>query len=56
MTEKNGGSDVGNGTESVAIHKGGDHNKLYGYQWLSSATDSDMSMALVRGQESLVVL
>ena len=48
MTEKKGGSDVGNGTESVAIHQGGDHYKLYGYKWFSSATDSDMSMALAR--------
>jgi len=48
MTEKKGGSDVGNGTESVAIHQGGDHYKLYGYKWFSSATDSDMSMTLAR--------
>ena len=48
MTEKKGGSDVSLGTETFALEK--DQNKcyLYGYKWFSSATDSDMSLALAR--------
>lgn len=48
MTEKGGGSDVANGTETIAEHEGGDIYKLYGYKWFSSATDSDMSLTLAR--------
>lgn len=48
MTEKGGGSDVANGTETVAVHEGGDVYRLYGYKWFSSATDSDMSLTLAR--------
>lgn len=48
MTEKGGGSDVANGTETVAVHEGGDAYRLYGYKWFSSATDSDMSLTLAR--------
>ena len=48
MTERKGGSDVGGGTETVAVHQHGNHYKLYGYKWFSSATDSDMSLTLAR--------
>ena len=48
MTEKNGGSDVRGGTETVAYHQKDDQYKLYGYKWFSSACDSDMTMALGR--------
>merc|ERR1719474_1035819 len=48
MTERKGGSDVGGGTETVAVYQHGDHYKLYGYKWFSSATDSDMSLTLAR--------
>ena len=46
MTEKKGGSDVSN-TETVAIlnQKTGRYN-LYGYKWFTSATESQMSLAL----------
>ena len=49
MTEKKGGSDVTNGTETFALENP-DEKKcfLYGYKWFSSATDSDMSLALAR--------
>lgn len=46
MTEKKGGSDVSN-TQTVAIKADGDkHYRLYGYKWFTSATDSQMSLAL----------
>jgi alkylation response protein AidB-like acyl-CoA dehydrogenase len=47
MTEKRGGSDVTRGTDTFAIEE---DNKclLYGYKWFSSATDSDMTLALAR--------
>jgi len=52
MTEKRGGSDVGNGTQTVAVPVSGSsgHNrfKLYGYKWFSSASDSDMTLTLAR--------
>ena len=48
MTEKKGGSDVGSGTEAIAVHQSENHYKLYGYKWFSSATDSDMTMPLAR--------
>ena len=48
MTEKRGGSDVGQATETVAVHQGGNCYKLYGYKWFSSATDSDMALTLAR--------
>ena len=47
MTEKRGGSDVTRGTDTFAIENG-DKCLLYGYKWFSSATDSDMSLALAR--------
>ena len=48
MTEKGGGSDVGSGTETLAVRTGDDSFNLYGYKWFSSATDSDMTLTLAR--------
>ncbi|XP_064620769.1 acyl-CoA dehydrogenase family member 11-like [Lineus longissimus] len=48
MTERRGGSDVANGTETVAVAQSDGSYKLYGYKWFSSATDSDMTMTLAR--------
>jgi len=55
MTEKRGGSDVGSGTETVAVPKeggcsggGGTTHLLHGYKWFSSATDSDIAITLAR--------
>jgi alkylation response protein AidB-like acyl-CoA dehydrogenase len=46
MTEKRGGSDVSN-TETIAIQEGDTTNfRLYGYKWFTSATDSQMTLAL----------
>jgi putative acyl-CoA dehydrogenase len=46
MTEKTGGSDV-SGTSTIAT-KQGDHYALNGIKWFTSATTSQMSMALAR--------
>jgi len=48
MTEKRGGSDVGQGTETIAIRDPEGNFKLHGYKWFSSATDSDMTLTLAR--------
>eukprot|EP01063_Lacrimia_lanifica_P005510 TRINITY_DN13289_c0_g1_i1.p1 TRINITY_DN13289_c0_g1~~TRINITY_DN13289_c0_g1_i1.p1 ORF type:complete len:613 (+),score=143.14 TRINITY_DN13289_c0_g1_i1:54-1841(+) len=50
MTEKGGGSDVGGGTETVALPRApnASSHTLYGYKWFSSATDADMSLTLAR--------
>jgi alkylation response protein AidB-like acyl-CoA dehydrogenase len=50
MTERQGGSDVANGTETIAVKQPGNEDlyKLYGYKWFSSATDSDMTITLAR--------
>ena len=47
MTEKTGGSDV-SGTATVAKRKDGDWYSLTGVKWFTSATTSQMSMALAR--------
>lgn len=47
MTEKRGGSDVSRATDTFALEENG-KSKLYGYKWFSSATDSDMTLALAR--------
>jgi len=47
MTEKKGGSDVANGTETLAVNNE-DHYKLYGYKWFTSAIDSDVTFLLAR--------
>ena len=54
MTEKAGGSDVGSGTETLAMQDPDrpDKYRLYGYKWFSSATDSDMSLTLARVVDS----
>ncbi|MFO0583847.1 MAG: acyl-CoA dehydrogenase family protein [Anaeromyxobacter sp.] len=46
MTERTGGSDVG-GTETVARRDGGGW-RLFGTKWFSSATTSEMALALAR--------
>ena len=47
MTEKAGGSDVSQATETVALPTDQkDVYKLHGYKWFSSATDSDMTLLL----------
>ncbi len=46
MTEKTGGSDV-SGTSTIA-KKSKDHYELYGTKWFSSATTSEMALALAR--------
>ena len=46
MTERTGGSDV-SGTSTVA-KKEGDHYRLYGTKWFTSATTSQMAMTLAR--------
>lgn len=45
MTEKKGGSDVSN-TETLAIQTESGEYNLYGYKWFTSATDSQMTLAL----------
>jgi putative acyl-CoA dehydrogenase len=47
MTEKTGGSDV-SGTSTIAKRDQGDWYKLEGVKWFTSATTSQMSMALAR--------
>ncbi|XP_061115758.1 acyl-CoA dehydrogenase family member 11-like [Conger conger] len=48
MTERKGGSDVANGTETVAIPQADGTYKLYGFKWFTSATDADMTLTLGR--------
>ncbi|XP_022106054.1 acyl-CoA dehydrogenase family member 11-like isoform X2 [Acanthaster planci] len=48
MTEKRGGSDVADGTETVAVKQTDGSFKLYGFKWFSSATDSDIALTLAR--------
>ncbi|KAJ8042777.1 Acyl-CoA dehydrogenase family member 11 [Holothuria leucospilota] len=48
MTERRGGSDVADGTETLAIPQADGTFKLYGYKWFSSATDADMTLTLAR--------
>lgn len=52
MTEKRGGSDVSQGTETVAV-QAQDGWRLSGYKWFSSATDCDISLALARTEKGL---
>lgn len=49
MTEKTGGSDVGD-TETIARFEDGQW-RLYGIKWFTSATTSQMAMALARVEE-----
>lgn len=52
MTERRGGSDVGQGTETVALKQVEGSYSLHGYKWFSSATDSDMALTLARVMDS----
>ncbi|XP_020776606.1 acyl-CoA dehydrogenase family member 11-like isoform X1 [Boleophthalmus pectinirostris] len=52
MTERQGGSDVANGTETVAVPQTDGSFKLFGYKWFTSATDADMTLTLARVQDS----
>lgn len=48
MTERRGGSDVANGTETLAVLQKDGSYKLFGYKWFSSATDADITFTLAR--------
>ncbi|XP_077418704.1 acyl-CoA dehydrogenase family member 11 [Vanacampus margaritifer] len=48
MTERQGGSDVASGTETMAVPQTDGWYKLYGYKWFTSATDADMTLTLAR--------
>nr|XP_023834150.1 acyl-CoA dehydrogenase family member 11 isoform X2 [Salvelinus alpinus] len=48
MTERRGGSDVGNGTETVALPQSDGTYRLSGFKWFTSATDADMTLTLAR--------
>lgn len=48
MTEKKGGSDVAEGTTTVARKQKDGTYKLYGFKWFTSATDADMTVTLAR--------
>ncbi|NWY57803.1 ACD11 dehydrogenase, partial [Chionis minor] len=48
MTERRGGSDVANGTETVAKKQPDGTYCLYGFKWFTSAADSDMTLTLAR--------
>ncbi|KAJ8414052.1 hypothetical protein AAFF_G00066500 [Aldrovandia affinis] len=48
MTERRGGSDVANGTETVALPQADGTHKLYGFKWFTSATDADVTLTLGR--------
>ncbi|XP_032435332.1 acyl-CoA dehydrogenase family member 11 [Xiphophorus hellerii] len=51
MTERQGGSDVGSGTETVAVPQADGSYRLHGYKWFTSATDADMTLTLARIQD-----
>uniref|UniRef100_A0A1A7XUI7 Acyl-Coenzyme A dehydrogenase family, member 11 n=2 Tax=Iconisemion striatum TaxID=60296 RepID=A0A1A7XUI7_9TELE len=51
MTERQGGSDVGSGTETVAVPQTDGSYKLHGLKWFTSATDADMTLTLARVQD-----
>lgn len=48
MTEKRGGSDVGGGCDTYAVHHSGNNYTLNGYKWFSSAVDADVALTLAR--------
>ena len=49
MTEKAGGSDVGDGTHTEAVWNSEDEVfELFGYKWFTSAITSDMTLTLAR--------
>ncbi|KAI3372879.1 hypothetical protein L3Q82_023332, partial [Scortum barcoo] len=51
MTERQGGSDVATGTETVAVPQTDGSYKLHGFKWFTSATDADMTLTLARVQD-----
>src|SRR5947209_6433402 len=53
MTERGGGSDVGNGTRTIARYDDiTGYYRLYGFKWFTSATDSDITITLARIEDS----
>ena len=48
MTERGGGSDVAQGTETIARKLPDGTYALYGYKWFTSATDADVALTLAR--------
>ncbi|KAM6339718.1 LOW QUALITY PROTEIN: acyl-CoA dehydrogenase family member 11-like [Alca torda] len=48
MTERRGGSDVANGTETVARKQPDGTYHLYGFKWFTLAADSDVTLTLAR--------
>ncbi|NXP46761.1 ACD11 dehydrogenase, partial [Heliornis fulica] len=48
MTERRGGSDVADGTETVARKQPDGTYRLYGFKWFTSAADSDVTLTLAR--------
>uniref|UniRef100_A0A3Q3DIB6 Acyl-CoA dehydrogenase family member 11-like n=1 Tax=Hippocampus comes TaxID=109280 RepID=A0A3Q3DIB6_HIPCM len=48
MTERQGGSDVATGTETVAVPQTDGCYKLFGFKWFTSASDADMTLTLAR--------
>ncbi|XP_017541988.2 acyl-CoA dehydrogenase family member 11-like isoform X2 [Pygocentrus nattereri] len=48
MTERMGGSDVANGTETVAWRQEDGSFRLHGFKWFTSATDADFTLTLAR--------
>ncbi|NXL94088.1 ACD11 dehydrogenase, partial [Alectura lathami] len=48
MTERRGGSDVADGTETVARKQPDGTYRLSGFKWFTSAADSDMAITLAR--------
>ncbi|XP_062866719.1 acyl-CoA dehydrogenase family member 11-like [Trichomycterus rosablanca] len=48
MTERRGGSDVANGTETVAVRQEDGSYRLHGFKWFTSATDADVTLTLAR--------
>lgn len=51
MTERGGGSDVGDGTRTVARLQSDGSYRLYGFKWFTSATDAEMTITLARVQD-----
>ncbi|NXC19572.1 ACD11 dehydrogenase, partial [Corythaeola cristata] len=52
MTERRGGSDVANGTETVARKQPDGTYRLYGFKWFTSAADSDVALTLARVEDT----
>jgi len=52
MTERGGGSDVGDGTRTVARLQPDGSYRLYGFKWFTSATDAQMTITLARVEDA----